>query len=104
MYIEEAIKRCAEGNVFIAVRSYVEKQTPLNLLRDRGYFTGHAIPETYCAFPYCSPKEDHDIDEPIHFTFWPSNTRDSRPTIEFHDLLFEDSPIVLDVNSISGLL
>lgn len=104
MYIEEAIKQCAEGNVFIAVRSYIEKQTLIDLLQDRGYSTGCATPETYRVFPYCALSGYQDIDGPIRFTFWRSSTRDDRPKIEFHDLLLEDTPITLDVNSISGLL
>lgn len=104
MYIEEAIEQCAEGNVFIAVRSYMEKQALLDLLQDRGYSIGCATPETYSVFPYCALKEHQDIDGPIRFTFWKSITRDDRPKIEFHGLLLEDTPITLDVNSISVLL
>lgn len=104
MHIEEAIEQCVEGNVFIAVRSYMEKQALLDLLQDRGYSIGWATPETYRVFPYCALNGYQDIDGPIRFTFRESNTRDDRPKIEFHDLLLEDTPIALDVNSISGLL
>lgn len=104
MYIEEAIKQCAEGNIVIAVRSYIEKQALIDLLQDHGYSTGYAMPETYREFSYCTSKRTQDIDGPIRFTFWTNNTRSGRPKIEFHDLLLEDTPIALDVNGISGLL
>lgn len=104
MYIEEAIEQCAEGKVFIAVRSYIEKQALIDLLQDRGYSTGCAHPETYRSYPYCALNKIQDIDGPILFTFWPSNARYRRPTIEFHDLLLETVPISLDANSISDLL
>ena len=81
MHIEEAIEQCVEGNVFIAVRSYMEKQALLDLLQDP-------------ALPAAGASG----------RFRESNTRDDRPKIEFHDLLLEDTPIALDVNSISGLL
>ena len=68
MHIEEAIEQCVEGNVFIAVRSYMEKQALLDLLQDRGYSIGWATPETYRVFPYFGRATHGMIGRRLNFT------------------------------------
>ena len=104
MGIQEAIDLCANGDIFIAVRSRDEKQSLIDVLHDLGYSTGCAMSDTYRAYPYCAPKEFRNLDEPTQFTFWPNGSSCTRSVVEFHDRISENTPIVLDTSIVSDLL